>query len=106
MNAKGAKQWMHHTKASLIKNHHCHLQKDPHILPSVVDLLETKMKNDATLEGWEFDASDFQLEDFYPSSNATTVHTNEQLPTTTPPITEKDQLESIKEDEGLKRDGE
>jgi hypothetical protein len=66
MNAKGAKRWVHHMKASFIKNHH-HFQKDPRILPCLVDFLETKMKKYAELQDWEFDSSDFQLEDFYPS---------------------------------------
>ena len=65
MNAKGAKHWMYHMKIALKKNHH-HFQRDPRVLPCLVDFLETKMKSYADLHDWEFDDSDFKLEDFCP----------------------------------------
>jgi hypothetical protein len=63
MHAKGAARWMHHMKKSLRKNNR-HFQSDPRILPCIVEFLETKMKIYAKVHEWEFDASDFQIEEF------------------------------------------
>jgi hypothetical protein len=90
MNAKGANRWMQHMKKAIQKNH-SHFQKDPRILPCLVDFLETKMKIYAKLQEWEFDASDFRLEGFYPD--------NEVMPTKEEESETASPLEAIDEEE-------
>jgi hypothetical protein len=65
MNADGAKLWMHHMKVA-IKNNHFHFQKDPRILPCLIDFLETKMMFYADFHDWDFDKGDFSFQDFLP----------------------------------------
>jgi hypothetical protein len=65
MNADGAKRWTNHMKVAIKNNHH-HFQQDPRVLPCLVDFLETKMMYYADAHDWEFDASDFQVQDFLP----------------------------------------
>jgi hypothetical protein len=81
MNAKGARRWMHHMRASIRKNHF-HFERirtiihdddddndndDDRVLPCLVTFLETKMRSYAKTFQWELDPLDFRLEDFYPS---------------------------------------
>ena len=47
-------------KQSLRKNAH-YFEDDPRILPCLMDFLNTKMQNYATIHGWTFDPSDFQV---------------------------------------------
>mmetsp|Transcript_24100 Transcript_24100/g.41271 ORF Transcript_24100/g.41271 Transcript_24100/m.41271 type:complete len:226 (+) Transcript_24100:163-840(+) len=60
MNAKGAKQWMHHMKGALLAvKDKSVFANDPRILTCIVSFLEAKMRTYATDHGWEFDESDF-----------------------------------------------
>jgi hypothetical protein len=96
MNAKGAQRWMHHMKASILKNQPQLEKKDPRILPCLVDFLKTKMENYAKLHAWEFDESDFKLRDFYPTmANSSSTPDAEERSTTTT----VDSLDTIGEEE-------
>eukprot|EP00980_Cylindrotheca_fusiformis_P020429 scaffold7479_cov61-Cylindrotheca_fusiformis.AAC.1 len=73
MNENGAKRWIRHMKIAFWNNHHLHFSganADPRILPCLVDFLKTKMMSYATLHGWEFDTTDFNVQDFCPPSSS------------------------------------
>jgi truncated hemoglobin YjbI len=58
MNAKGAKQWMHHMRGALEEN--CDKFDDPRVMPCIVEFLKVKMKTYAKEHCWEFDEGDFE----------------------------------------------
>lgn len=61
MNAKGAQRWMHHMRAALLAaKEQAVFQKDPRILPCIVEFLEAKMRTYAMDHRWKFDEADFE----------------------------------------------
>ena len=66
MTSDGAGRWMRHMQRAIQQNQK-HFKQDHRILPCLVTFLETKMKAYADFHGFEFDATDFELEKFKPS---------------------------------------
>lgn len=60
MNARGAQRWMVHMRGAILAAKDKGIfQKDPRILPCIVDFLEAKMRTYAMDHRWKFEKADF-----------------------------------------------